>query len=314
MKAWLQLMRLPNVFTAVADVMMGYLVTHGSLDPASHFALLAIASGLLYLSGMVLNDVVDAEVDARDRPDRPIPSARIRRRTAAACGLALLAAGTLTAWCITLLTTNWRPGIVATMLAICIVLYDAVLKRTFLAPLAMGGCRFLNVLLGMSLARSIDVLPSDQREYFLWESPATWLIALGVGVYIVGVTWFARTEARTSRRAQLAGGTIVLLVGLALITSVPQWNESDVNPGLVVSVTGWHVLWAAIAVIIARRCILAVYDPTPPRVQAAVRFCVQSIIVIDAAVCVGYVSPLWGLAVLALLAPTLVLAAWLKAT
>ena len=31
--AWLQLLRLPNVFTAVADVTMGYLVTKGELEP-----------------------------------------------------------------------------------------------------------------------------------------------------------------------------------------------------------------------------------------------------------------------------------------
>ena len=84
MKAWLQLMRLPNVFTAAADVMMGYLVTHGTLRPASHFALLAAASCLLYLSGMILNDVFDAEVDAKERPERPIPSGRITHRAAAA--------------------------------------------------------------------------------------------------------------------------------------------------------------------------------------------------------------------------------------
>src|SRR5262245_27933466 len=98
MKAWLQLMRLPNVFTAAADVMMGFLVTHGSLQPTSHFALLAAASCLLYLSGMVLNDVFDADVDANERPDRPIPSGRITKLAAAACGLALLSSGAITTW------------------------------------------------------------------------------------------------------------------------------------------------------------------------------------------------------------------------
>ena len=78
--AWLQLVRLPNVFTAAADVAMGYLVTHDTLRPATHFALLAAASCLLYLSGMVLNDVFDADADARERPERPIPSGRVAQR------------------------------------------------------------------------------------------------------------------------------------------------------------------------------------------------------------------------------------------
>ena len=98
MIAWLQLLRLPNVFTAVADVMMGYLVTHGDLQPPLQFALLVAASCLLYLSGMVLNDVFDAEVDARERPERPIPSGRVSLRAATAVGWAMLASGVLVAW------------------------------------------------------------------------------------------------------------------------------------------------------------------------------------------------------------------------
>ena len=133
MIAWLQLLRLPNVFTALADVAMGYLVTHGNVQPTGHFALLAAASGLLYLSGMVLNDVFDAEVDARERPERPIPSGRISRRAAAACGVALLTSGCVVGWFVSYLAHDWRPGVVCTLLAICIVLYDWTLKRTLVA-------------------------------------------------------------------------------------------------------------------------------------------------------------------------------------
>jgi len=73
-------------------------------------------------------------------------------------------------------------------------------------------------------------------------------------------------------------------------------------------------LWAALALITARRCVLALYDPTPPRVQAAARHCVHTIIVLDAAVCVGYAGPFWGFVVLSFLVPTLLLTQWLKAT
>ena len=59
---------------------------------------------------------------------------------------------------------------------------------------------------------------------------------------------------------------------------------------------------------------MAIFDPTPPRVQAAVRHCVLSIIVLDAAVCVGYAGPYWGFAVFALLFPTMLLTLWLNAT
>jgi 4-hydroxybenzoate polyprenyltransferase len=140
------------------------------------------------------------------------------------------------------------------------------------------------------------------------------LIALGIGIYIVGVTWFARTESRASSRTQLIGGTVVLLAGMALLASVPNWNNNDSAPPLLVSTNGWYLLWAALALITARRCILAIYDPSPQRVQTAVRHCVHSVIVLDAAICVGFAGPMWGFAVLALLLPTLILAAWLRAT
>jgi 4-hydroxybenzoate polyprenyltransferase len=296
---WLKLLRLPNVFTAAADVMMGFLVTHGRLDPTPYFLLLVASSCLFYLGGTVLNDVFDAEVDARDRAERPIPSGRVSLRSATAVGWALLASGLLIAWFVSLWANDLRPGAVALFLATCIVLYDGPLKRTFVAPLVMGECRMLNVLLGMSL----PIVPWDQFELS---------VAVGIGIYVLGVTIFARTEARATARGRLIAGLAVLLAGIALLGCVPPLTAN--RPPLVVQQNGWYLLWAVLALITARRCTLAVLQPTPPRVQAAVRHCVHSIIVLDAAVAVGYAGPFWGLAVLLLLAPTLLLTWWLEAT
>src|SRR5215213_1708073 len=74
---WLRLMRLPNVFTAIADVAMGYLFVRHSIDSVPLFACLAVASASLYLAGMVLNDLFDFEIDARERPFRPLPSRQV---------------------------------------------------------------------------------------------------------------------------------------------------------------------------------------------------------------------------------------------
>jgi 4-hydroxybenzoate polyprenyltransferase len=304
--AWLQLMRLPNVFTAVADVAMGYLVTHRNLEPPAHFAMLVVASCLLYLSGMVLNDVYDAEVDARERPERPIPSGRILLRSAIAVGWMMLVGGVLMGWIISYLASTLWPGAVASLLAASVVLYDLVLKRTPFAPLIMGACRTLNVLLGMSLV---------YREPKLLTAPWTedeWLIAFGIGLYIVGVTVFARSEARRTSRGRLIGGLAVLLVGIALLAAVP-WL-TDTQHRLVVRPLGWYLLWTVLALITARRCLTSIFEPSPERVQTAIRHCVHTIIVLDAAVCVGYAGPFWGFAVLALIFPTMILTAWLRST
>jgi len=312
--AWLQLLRLPNVLTAVADVLMGYLVARGDLQPVGHSLLLVAASCLLYLSGMVLNDVFDAEVDARDFPERPIPSGRVSLRSATAVGWAMLASGVLVAWFVSFAARDWRPGMVGTLLGACVVLYDAVLKRTPIAPVLMGACRMLNVLLGMSLAGGAGLLVAEATRPYGGRSwyAAEWLIALGVGVYVTGVTVFARTDAQRSSRGQLTFGLVVLLAGIALLAAAPALTENE--PPLVFGPIGWYLLWGALALITARRCVLAINEPVPARVQAAVRHGVQSIIVLDAVVCVGYVGPYWGFAVLMLIFPTVLLGLWLKAT
>jgi 4-hydroxybenzoate polyprenyltransferase len=298
--AWLQLLRLPNVFTALADVMMGYLVAYrGQLQSIENFGFLAVASTLLYLSGMVLNDVFDAEADTSDRPDRPIPSSRVSVKAASALGWGMLTGGLAIAWYLSFSVNDWRPGVVATLLAACILLYDGALKRTRLAPLVMGECRTLNVLLGMSLM----LIPWGKAEI---------LIAIGIGIYIMGVTIFARTDARISTRTRLTSGFIVLLSGVAIVAAVP-WQTVD-RPPLAIILPGWYLLWAAVALIIGRRCIMAIFEPSPKRVQTAVRHCVHSIIMLDAAVCVGYASSFWAFAILSLLIPTILLTLWLNAT
>ena len=47
-------------------------------------------------------------------------------------------------------TMPWRSGLVATALTGCILAYDGFLKKTPLGPLAMGACRFFNLLMAMS--------------------------------------------------------------------------------------------------------------------------------------------------------------------
>lgn len=123
---------------------------------------------------------------------------------------------------------------------------------------------------------------------------------------------FARTDARISSRAQLTSGFIVILTGMALLAATP-WLTSF-RPPLEVPTGGWYLLWAALFLITSRRCVMAIFEPSPQRVQNAVRHCVQSIIILDAAVCAGYVGSYWGFVIVAFLIPTFALTLWLRAT
>ena len=299
-RAYLELLRLPNVFTALADVTMGYLVTHGSLAPAPHFAMLAGASAALYLSGMALNDAFDARVDAEQRPERPIPSGRVPLAAARLLGIELLLLGAALGWVASYFAGQWKSGIVATGIAALVLLYNGGLKRTPLGPLAMGGCRFLNVLFGMSLSAT----PLDA---------AHWLIASGIGVYIVGVTWFARTEARESSRPQLALATLVLVGGLALLAVYPRFAPWAFDP-VRLQPERWYGFWIVMSLLIGWRCAQAVVQPTPRLVQAAVRQCLFSIVVLDAAVTFAAAGFGWAVIVLALLAPMMLVGRWIYST
>src|SRR5438132_881313 len=149
-----QLMRLPNAFTAMADIGLGALVTGALPQQTTTFVLVLLASTCLYCAGMVWNDYFDVEQDRRERPFRPLPSGRVTMRQALILGTVLLIAGVIFAaladWSPDGL--RWRSLWFALLLVAAIFLYDGWLKRTWAGPVGMGGCRFLNVMLGLSVA------------------------------------------------------------------------------------------------------------------------------------------------------------------
>jgi 4-hydroxybenzoate polyprenyltransferase len=300
MRAYLQLLRLPNVFTAMADILLGFLFTHQGLEPWPQFALLLGSSSLLYLAGMVLNDFFDVDQDTRERPERPIPSGRVTLATARRLGLGMLLSGTALGWAAAFVAGDARPAIVTTLLAAAVLVYDGLAKRTPVGPLTMGACRMLNVLLGMSVAGES------------WQA-AHWVLAGGVGLYIVGVTVFARSEARESPRPQLALGLAVLLAGIGLLSSLPEWATGREWPAISPP-ERWYVFWGLIGLLIGWRCLRAVLDPRPGNVQAAVRNCIFSLVILDAGACLAVQDRFWGLVILALLAPTMLLGRWIYST
>jgi 4-hydroxybenzoate polyprenyltransferase len=276
-RAYLELLRLPAVFTAVADVMMGYLVTQGSLQPPWAIGLLIVTSAFLYLAGMVLNDVHDADVDAAERPSRPIPSGRIPLASARRLGWSLFAGGVAAGWLVGYLGNNLRSGVVATLLASSIVLYDIVLKSTPQAPIVMGTCRLLNVLLGMSLAETTDtMLPRP------W-SAAEWSIASGIGVYVAGITVFARTEARDSARRQLIAGIAIMLTGVAIVLRAASYAGAGDAGILGLKPTSWPLVWCVMTLMLALPFAFAIMRRSPDAVQFAVRRALRMLIILDLA-------------------------------
>jgi 4-hydroxybenzoate polyprenyltransferase len=316
--AWMQLMRLPNVFTAAADVTMGFVFVAGSLQPLPVFLCILGASCLLYTAGMVLNDWFDLADDRQKRPERPLPSGRVSVKSAAIVGFSMLGLGVLLGW-ITLplapqgLALVRRGGAVATTLAGCVLLYDAALKRTFVGPLGMGACRFLNVLLGMSMAMAADGMRSDPAVLFGFDKPQL-LVAGGIGIYITGVTVFARREEGESNRAVLVAGTVMMLCGIAVLGTVPFYRLPYFGVELQRRV--YWLLLALFAGGLLVRASAAIFRPIPARVQIVVKHCIMLLIVLDGAVCAAAHSdrPWYAVGIVALLFPAILLGRWVYST
>lgn len=308
--SYLRLLRIPNVFTAIADIAMGFLFVTHSLVPAGGFILLVVATCGLYLAGMVLNDVFDVEVDKVERPERPIPSGQISLPTARMLGFALLFVGVVAGAIAGMVfhessVNGLRSGMVAALLATCVLAYDGGLKKTFLGAIAMGSCRTLNVLLGMSLFPA-----SGPEPLWFTFSASQWSIAGGIGIFIAGVTWFARTEARTSNRLLLAFGLIVMLLGLGVMASMERLGKETLFSNDVV----WPALLTLLMVAVFRRGILAVANPVPAHVQGTVKQAIFSLIVLDASVCLAVRGPMWAIAILSLMVPMIIFGKWIYST
>jgi 4-hydroxybenzoate polyprenyltransferase len=305
LRDYLQLCRFPAVFTAMADIFLGFLLVHVDLQPTAEFGALLAASSCLYLAGMVFNDVFDRHVDAVERPKRPIPSGRIPLKRAVSFGTTLIIAGLAAA-----AFAGTRSLFVAVLLVACIFAYDALLKKTPIGPLAMGGCRFLNVILGASSAGLRWTAP--------WGLPHVF-IAAALGIYVAGVTLFAKKEAEKSTRSGLITATVVINIGLGLLLLLSygvlsryvSWN------GAADARTPSLLFLAFIALMLNRRAVSAIGDPSPQRVQAAVKVMLLSIISIDAGLIyakLGSDGIAFVAATFVLIVPSLAIGRWLYLT
>jgi 4-hydroxybenzoate polyprenyltransferase len=298
--AYAQLVRLPNVFTAMADIMLAGAASGAILDHFVAFVCVLVSSSLLYMGGMVWNDWFDVKQDRRERPGRPIPSGRVTESNAATLGAVLIAGGLLAAMAADFVERpRWTSTTIAGMLIAAIFLYDGILKRTWAGPYAMGSCRFFNVLLGLTAANAS--IPA-------WG----YALAIAVGVYIVGVTWFARTEARMSKQQTLMTAALVMAGGLFLALTVPTLALDDATLAATPS-TFFPYLLALFGLFIGLKIVPAVRDPAPNRVQPAVKRAILGLVLLDAILATSIVG--WpGLAIVALLAPAIWLGQWLYST
>ena len=202
--AYAQLVRLPNVFTAIADPLAGWFVIGGG-EPSWQLPLLLGASACLYTAGVVLNDCFDCERDRIERPERPLPRGTIERGTAYCLAFGLMGVGLMLA----VLASKVVLG-VAAFLAAMIFFYDAWAREIpALRPLVLGCCRFTNFLLGMRCA-----------------PPRFWVFPAVLGIYVAMLTFVSQREVENPKLRVIVKRLLlgIIVVDAALVAVAPMGN------------------------------------------------------------------------------------------
>ncbi|HSM42041.1 MAG TPA: UbiA family prenyltransferase [Afifellaceae bacterium] len=215
LKTALVLGRVSNLPTVWTNTLAGIVLSGAEFSPARALPIL-LSMSLFYVGGMYLNDAFDAEVDARERSERPIPQGLVKRQTVFVCGFAMLAAGIAILVPVGLSgATGWWPSLAGLALAAAIVLYDLHHKANPLSPVIMGICRMLVYV----VAALCFVVPPPA---------AVWFGAVALLCYLIGLTYTAKQE--TIGRVENAWPLIFLAVpvvggawaGLALDATGPS--------------------------------------------------------------------------------------------
>ncbi len=291
--AYLQLTRPANVITAIADIWAGFAVAgawdymatdyvYGAGNFWQNLVWLSLSTIGLYAGGVAFNDIADAELDAVERPERPIPSGRASKSKATVMSLALLAFGVLAA-----AQVNWTAAALAFAVALCAVLYDYWGKhQRILGPINMGLCRSGNLLLGISVAP--EVLEK------------IWPIAFIPLIYVSAITMISRGEVHgKNRKALYFGGAMYGSIFLAIFAMAYLKNPGylQVLPFLVL-----------LAYMILPPLVKAIQSQEPKFIGKSVKAAVISLIIVNASIATAFSGWPVGLIVLLLLPVSLWLA------
>lgn len=267
----MQLLRPPNLLTVPGDPIAGFLLAWACEPPPTRPVLRAILAAaislLMYCSGLLWNDWFDLRVDFVQRPDRPLPSGRLRPSTVAIVANILL----LLALCVA--GVAGRMALWVTIaLGLAVLAYDGALKRVpIVGPLAMGLCRGLSVLVGAAALgwEGVQALP-------------VLAFAGGSMLYIAAVTNLAAGETDAEAPVRRKAMLVLLAAAAWFMGLIAAVRPAD---------TGWRWALTASAIIatlwltwsmgrLGRR-------PDPPTVQRCIGDLLRGLILIQAAVIVA---------------------------
>lgn len=213
LKTLLTLGRTSNLPTVWSNMLAGAVLSGAVFGPAQ-LALLVGVGSLFYEGGMFLNDAFDAEIDAKERPGRPIPSGTVARGTVFGIGYGMLAAGLLLLALGSVVRVT-RPGFAAlgagVATCVAVLAYNRWHKGHAWSPIVMGACRaglYATAALAVSAQLESNVL----------------IGAIALWLYIVGLTHVARFETGSAIDRAWVGAFVLAPVAVSAPAIVSQRN------------------------------------------------------------------------------------------
>jgi len=266
-RAWLTLLRPPNLFTVPGDPLAGAMLAAGVTGMATPWHNLlgvTVAALLLYAAGLLSNDYFDRSIDARERPDRPIPSGAVSAPSVVWVALLLTGVALMMA-----LRAGGIPFTLALLLALAVWFYNGIGKRhPGLAPFAMGLCRGLSLLMGATVL--------GMPGLTAWPVVGS---ALALTLVIALITALARDEASTT------GIPISPLTRWGIPAALTGWMgagwyaATTQSPGLALILAAMSILWSLVWIIPLKK------TEQPRRVQASVGGLIRGLLFAQAALC-----------------------------
>jgi 4-hydroxybenzoate polyprenyltransferase len=301
LRSWLQLIRLPNLFTVPGDALAGFLLAGwaSSRVELPWLAAVGAALGVLcaYCAGLIHNDISDLEEDRRQRPSRPLPSGRITLPAATGLFTLFIFAGILVVHYFAGaagIGTGKKPMLIYGLLIGMILIYNRLAKKAaILGPLCMGLCRGLGMMLG---AAALVVGDS-------WGAALSPLVLAGAGglvLYIMAVTTMAagetgQTRLGASRFAPFLLNLLWLATVYATILS-PRLTAAQFHPDQLgallaqrLAIIGYPaaiISLAAAILSLGRSLVIGATlgpSPAPARVQKSVGAAIRNLLPIQAA-------------------------------
>lgn len=227
--------RIANVPSVVSNVFTGMIlgILRHDRDPFYHSATLPtiLVACCLYVAGNFLNDWHDVEWDRMHRPERAIPSSLFPRWFYLLVSLVLFSTAGAIA-----LSLSKTVLFVALGIAVLVIAYTLLHKKTTASIWLMGACRAGLYLLGWAAMdagfRSFDFHNYGGEWWTCLMFLAEFLVfpMTGLCCYIAGISLLARFESRPDAPANVKMIATILLLSPCLTHSC-FWVSSAVTHG-----------------------------------------------------------------------------------